>query len=192
MPWHTKLILWKSLWDVTECLPVDSFSGRCSVAAQQQTEEKCFKAVNTVLLLPNPVCDCLNLLLSISLILCKSAGRQQLGSVLLSSANVGVGWGILTGSRVHITLLLHIWQEHLVCTHTKVVVVFIAFCCFWKWRSLHFGAIFFFTLCCLALLCRLVCRFLSLPSTLNSASWWFCHPLCQWLPLTEAAGSDVW
>lgn len=113
--------------------------------------EECFGAANTALLLPNPVCVCLNLLLSISQIqiLCKSVGRQQLGSVPLSCAIMG---GILRGSRVHITLP-HVRQECLVCTHTKVLVIFIVCCCFLRvmfsplWRDL-----LFFILCCLALL----------------------------------------
>lgn len=59
--------------------------------------------------------------------LCKSVGRQQLGSVPLSCAIMG---GILRGSRVHITLLPRVRQERLVCTHTKVLVIFIVCCCF--------------------------------------------------------------
>ncbi len=83
-------------------------------------------------------------------ILCKSVGRQQLGSVPLSCAIMG---GILRGSRVHITPP-HVRQQCLVCTHTKVLVIFIVCCCFCEWCFLLFGAIsFFFSvawLCCLS------------------------------------------
>lgn len=52
--------------------------------------------MNTALLLPNPVCICLNLLVSIPQIQmpCKSVGRQQLDSVLLSCAIMGDSLGI--------------------------------------------------------------------------------------------------
>lgn len=144
--------------------------------------------MTTASLLPNPACICLNLLLPISWIqmLCKSVGRQQLHSVPLSRAITG---GFSGGSRVHITFLLHVLQERLVCIHTKVLVIFIVCCCFHKWRVLLFGAISFFILCHVALLSAGCCPFHLLQIL---TSWGFCLPFWQWLPWTEAAGSDVW
>lgn len=155
----------------------------------------CFGTVNTALLLPNPVCICLSVLLSISQIQmpCKSVSRQQRGSVPVVLC---FRRGILRGSRVHITLSLHVVQECLVCTHTKVLVIFIVCCCFFKWRFLLFGAIsfsfffFFYSPPRGSVVFQSDCG--PFPSASDSTAWGFCLPLWQWLPRTEAAGSDVW
>lgn len=114
----------------------------------------------------------------------KCAGRQQLGSVPLSCAITG---GNLWGSRVHITTLPHIRQESLVCTHTKVLVIFIVCCCFFTSDVQCLPHLIPFH--SVAWLC---CALPSFPSASNSTSRWFHLPFCQRLPLTEAPGSDVW
>lgn len=111
-------------------------------------------------------------------ILCKSVGRQQLGSVPLSCAIMG---GILRGSRVHITPP-HVRQECLVCTHTKALVIFYCLLLFLRVMFSPLWCYLLFILCCLALLSfsLSVCGLLSFPSASNSTSWWFRLPLCQW------------
>ena len=143
--------------------------------------------------IPNPVSVCLYLPLTPrtppsipqNQTLCKSADSS---SALFRCLVLSLG-GILRGTCVHITLLPHVRQERLVCTLTKVLVIFIVACCFCEWC-------FFFPLWCflLFILCRLSLSLsvwgFSIYS--NPTSWWFPLPLCQWMPLTEAAGSDVW
>lgn len=118
---------------------------------------------------PNPVCICLNLLLSISQIQtpCKSVGRQQLGSVpVVLCYHGGDSQGIPCSH--HSSL-----QERLVCTHTKNACHFFIVC-----RRFFASDV----------LSSAVCLPGFFPSGFKSKPR---LPLCQRSPLTEAAVWDV-
>lgn len=80
---------------------------------------------------------CLCLSESLTLHVSPSLTSRRCGSVPADSSSAlfrchVLSRGGISGdrSRVHITTLPHIRQESLVCTHTKVLVIFIVCCCF--------------------------------------------------------------
>lgn len=81
--------------------------------------------MNTALLLPNPVCICLNLLASIPQIQmpCKSVGRQQLGSVLLSCAIIGG----FSGDPAFTSLFYSTFYKSALFVHTQKCLSFLLF-----------------------------------------------------------------
>ena len=81
--------------------------------------------MNTALLPPNPVCICLNLLLSVSHIqmLCKSVGRQQLGSVPLSCAIMGG----FSGDPVFTSLFYSTFYKSALFVHIQKCLSFLLF-----------------------------------------------------------------
>lgn len=121
----------------------------------------------------------LSLSLSISQIptLCKSVGWHQLSSVWLTCAIMG---GILWGSRLHITLLPHVRQERVVCTHTKVLVIFIVCCWLCKWCFLLFWCELFFSVAWCLSVCLSVCVSVHPPQIQPHDD--FAFLFCQWLP----------
>lgn len=103
---------------------------------------------------------------------------------------VGVGGGSLSGgSRVHITFLLGVLQERLVCTHTKVLVIFIVCCCVHKATCFLCGChLLLFSFSSHSYRLRAPVLSICVRPREDSAPL---HPTpCSlW---TEAAGSDVW
>lgn len=153
-----------------------------------------FQLVNTASLLPNPVCVCLNLLVSISLHLSHSDAVevcQQTAAWLCSVVSCYHG-----GDFQGIPCSHHF--PPCMCTH-KNCLSFLLFAAPPPHASrsdvvsslvLSPTWVCVVWLCCLSVCLHVV--FLSFPPASNSASRWICLLLCQWLPLTEAAGSDVW
>lgn len=150
----------------------------CKLLLEQRTSSQQKELWSCVYSLASSVCICLHLVLSISQIqmLCKSVGRQQLDSVLLSCAIIG---GFSWDPAFNITLLLHVLLlQGDLFVHTHKCLSFLLFAVFFfvffsrdMFSSLPQSSFSFFIVCFISVraVSHCVCSvLLSSPSSSDS------------------------